>query len=79
MRLLLAALAIPLLASAAPAQDRPSFKGPAAFDAMRPVDAARLNRAAESDPRTRQALDEVEKRLNEGGHRAGAMLEKTRP
>jgi hypothetical protein len=49
------------------------------FNAMKPQDAARLNHAAQNDPKARSALDQAEKELKRGGHPAGTMLEKTRP
>ncbi|HYF54495.1 MAG TPA: hypothetical protein VEA41_09575 [Salinarimonas sp.] len=49
------------------------------LEGMRPQDAARLNQAVQNDPQARQALDRVEKTLTQGGHKAGQMLEKTRP
>lgn len=51
----------------------------AMFDNMKPEDAARLNQAAASDPKARETLDQVERGLKDGGHKAGTMLEKTRP
>jgi hypothetical protein len=79
MRTTLIALALTLLALPAAAQTNPGQNPAAPFQTMQAADAARLNQAAQSDPRARAALDEVEKRLNEAGHPAGKMLEATRP
>jgi hypothetical protein len=79
MRIVITALALTLSASAAVAQTSPASQNPAAyFNNLKPVDAARLNHAAQSDPRARASLDEAEKKLNEANHPAGKMLEKTR-
>jgi hypothetical protein len=76
----LSALALMLLAVPAVAQTSNSGQNPASYmQNMQAADAARLNQAAQSDPRTRDALDQVEKRLNEANHPAGRMLEQTRP
>jgi hypothetical protein len=45
----------------------------------RTAGAAQFNEAVKSDPQARQALDKVEKSLNDAGHRSGQLLEKTRP
>jgi hypothetical protein len=80
MRMTLPALALMSLALPAAAQTGPSGQNPPApFQTLQAADAARLNQAAQSDARAREALDRVEKRLNEAGHPAGQMLEKTRP
>ena len=80
MRSILTALALMLLSWPATAQTSyPGQNAASQFQAMQASDAARLNQAAQSDTRARDALDRVEKRLNEAGHPAGQMLEKTRP
>jgi hypothetical protein len=77
MRLAVALLMLPLLAGAAGAQDR--SVNASSLSNLSAADAARLNQAAQSDPQARQALDKVEKSLNDAGHRSGQLLEKTRP
>jgi type II secretory pathway component HofQ len=74
-------LAIALLAAAtvaASAQTSSNGVGQT-FNAMKPQDAARMNHAAQNDPKARAALDQAEKELKRGGHPAGTMLERTRP
>ena len=79
MRTALFALALMSLALPAAAQTSNSGQNAASyFQNMQASDAARLNQAAQSDSRARSTLDDVEKRLNESGHRAGQMLEQTR-
>jgi hypothetical protein len=78
MRCAVAFIALTLLASAALAQDRNGVNA-STFNSLSAADAARMNYAVQNDPKARQALDQVEKRLNEGGHRSGQLLEKTRP
>jgi hypothetical protein len=78
MRLAIALLALPLFAGAAMAQDRNPVNA-SSFNNMSATDAARLNHAVRNDTQARQALDQVEKKLNESGHRSGQLLEKTRP
>ena len=80
MRFAFALLALPLLASPAFAQANgsPNFQGGAAFNSMTAADAARLNQAVRNDPQARQAVDQVQKSLNDAGHRSGQLLEKTR-
>ncbi len=79
MRMTLTALALMSLALPATAQTSNSGQNPASqFQNMQASDAARLNQAAQGDSRTRAALDEAQKQLNEAGHRAGQMLEQTR-
>jgi hypothetical protein len=76
MRCAVAFIALTLLASAALAQDRNGVNA-STFNSLSAADAARMNYAVQNDPKA--ALDQVEKRLNEGGHRSGQLLEKTRP
>ncbi|HEX8167491.1 MAG TPA: hypothetical protein VF601_17125 [Beijerinckiaceae bacterium] len=81
MRFAFALLAFSLLASPAFAQagnGSPNFQGGAAFNSMTAADAARLNQAVKNDPQARQAVDQVQKTLNDAGHRSGQLLEKTR-
>jgi hypothetical protein len=78
MRFIVALAALPLIASAAMAQDRNGVPA-SSFNAMSASDAARMNHAAQNNQQARQALDQVEKRLNDAGHRSGKLLEKTRP
>lgn len=78
MRLAYAVLAVAALAAPALAQDRNGLQG-SSFGAMTAQEAARLNHAVRNDPQARQALDQVEKKLSESGHRSGHLLEKTRP
>ena len=83
MRFAFAFLALPLLAAPAFAQSNgfggsPNFQGGSAFNNMTASDAARLNQAVSNDPQARQALDQVQKGLNDAGHRSGQLLEKTR-
>jgi len=79
MRFAFALFLLPLLAVPAPAQDRNTFQGGAAFNSMSAQDAARLNQAVRNDPQAREALDQAERKLNDAGHRSGQLLEKTRP
>jgi hypothetical protein len=79
MRTTLLAFTLTSLAVPAAAQTSPGQNPPTSFQTMQAADAARMNQAAQSDPRARAALDQVEKRLNEAGHPAGRMLETTRP
>jgi Skp family chaperone for outer membrane proteins len=76
MRVSLAMLALLASTAGALAQDRSPAQ---TFDNLRPVDAARMNQAVQGNPQARQALDKVEGALNQHGHKAGQMLEKTRP
>jgi hypothetical protein len=78
MRIILTALALTVLAPAAVAQTNPGQNPGAYFQNMKPEDAARLNQAVQSDPRAREALNQVEQKLNDANHPAGKMLEKTR-
>lgn len=73
---MLAAAVLASLAAPALAQDRPTPQG---FNRAEAADAARLNQAVQNDPQARQALDKVESHLKQHGHKAGTMLEKTRP
>ena len=77
MRLAVALLVLPLLAGAAGAQDR--GVNASSLNTLSAADAGRLNQAVQSDPQARQALDRVQKSLNDAGHRSGQLLEKTRP
>jgi hypothetical protein len=78
MRIVLTALAFIALAPAAVAQTGPGQDAATYFQTMKPQEAARLNQAVQSDPRARETLNQVEQKLNEAGHPAGKMLEKTR-
>jgi hypothetical protein len=81
MRFAFALLLLPLLAAPAFAQasnGAPNFQGGAAFNSMTAADAARINQAVNNDPQARQAVDQVQKSLNDAGHRSGQLLEKTR-
>jgi hypothetical protein len=78
MRIILTALAFMAVAPAAVAQTNPGQNPASYFQNMQPQDAARLNQAAQSDPRARETLNQVEQKLNDAGHPAGKMLEKTR-
>ena len=78
MRFIVALAALPLIASAAMAQDRNGVPA-SSFNSMSAADAARMNHAVQNNQPARQALDQVEKRLNDAGHRSGKLLEKTRP
>lgn len=49
------------------------------FQKMTPVEAARLNQAAQSDSQLRNMLDQAQKNLQDNNQPAGYMLEKTRP
>jgi len=71
-------LAATLLAGAATAQDRSTVNA-SSFNNLSAAGAAQFNEAVKSDPQARQALDKVEKSLNDAGHRSGQLLEKTRP
>lgn len=74
-------LAIAIFAAAtvvASAQTAPNSAAQT-FNTMKPQDAARLNHAAQNDPKARAGLDQAEKELKRGGHPAGTLLEKTRP
>jgi hypothetical protein len=80
MRPILAFASLVLAVAPAAAQTSPFGQNPAqAFQSMKPEDAARLNHAVQSDPQARQALDQIQNHLSQGGHPAGTMLEKTRP
>jgi hypothetical protein len=80
MRPILVLAALVLAAGPAAAQTSPFGKDPAqTFQSMKPEDAARLNHAVQADPQARQALDQIQNHLSQGGHPAGMMLEKTRP
>jgi hypothetical protein len=78
MRLAVACLALAALAVPAAAQDRNQMNA-SSFNNMSAQDAARLNHAAQNDPKARQGLDQIEKGLKDSGHRSGQMLERTRP
>jgi hypothetical protein len=81
MRFAFALLALPLLAAPALAQSGNgsfNFQSGAAFNNLSAGDAARLNQAVQNDAQARQALDQVQKTLNDAGHRSGQLLEKTR-
>ena len=88
MRFAFAILALPLLAAPALAQSNgfgngfgngsSGFQGGAAFNSMTAADASRLNQAVRNDPQARQAVDQIQKSLNDAGHRSGQLLEKTR-
>ena len=84
MRFAFALLALPLLAAPALAQSNgfgngsSGFQGGAAFNSMTAADASRLNQAVRNDPQARQAVDQVQKSLNDAGHRSGQLLDKTR-
>jgi hypothetical protein len=84
MRFAFALLALPLLAAPALAQSNgfgngsSNFQGGATFNSMTAADAARINQAVRNDPQARQAVDQVQKSLNDAGHRSGQLLEKTR-
>ena len=77
MRSLWTAFGLMLLA--APAMAQSNDAAAARFQTLQAVDAARLNQAAQNDPRAREALDEATKRLNEANHPAGRLLEGMRP
>lgn len=80
MRVTLLAIAAVLAAAPALAQTSPFGQNPAqTLNNLKPEDAARLNYAVQNNQEARQALDQVEKKLNEHRHPAGQMLEKTRP
>jgi hypothetical protein len=68
--------ALILLPTVAFAQGTPL--SPSAIDKLTPQEAARLHEAAKSDPAARKALDELERKLVESGHRSGKILEQTR-
>ena len=78
MRLAVACLALAALAVPAAAQDRNQINA-SSFNNMSARDAARLNHAAQNDPKARQGLDQIENGLKDSGHRSGQMLERTRP
>jgi hypothetical protein len=78
MRFSVALVLLPLVASSAAAQDRNPVNA-SSFNSMSAADAARMNQAVRNEPQARQALDQVEKKLNDAGHRSGQLLEKTRP
>ena len=80
MRMTITVLTLMSLALPAAAQTAGSGQSPGSqFQNMQASDAARLNQAVRNDPGARAALDQVEKRLSESGHKSGQLLEKTRP
>jgi len=80
MRLVATFLILAMTASGAAAQTGTTGQDAAArFQNMQAGDAARMNQAAQSDPRAREALDQVTKRLNDANHPSGRLLDQTRP
>ena len=73
-------LALILIAHAAEAQtSNQAQNSTSPFQNMQASDATRLNQAAQTDTRARDALDQAEKALKAANHPTGTLLEKTRP